>query len=79
MRVLSYIIAATAGLVLLAAAFAWYKIARKPKNDLVAGRGGRPATKRVRVASRLLMIALGLSGLAALVAVSGAVLRIFKV
>jgi hypothetical protein len=79
MRELSFTIAAVAGLVLLAAAFAWFKIGLKPKNDLIAGSGGRPATRRLRTASRLIMIALVLSGLAAMVAVSGSMLRLFKV
>jgi hypothetical protein len=79
MREFSFVIAAVAGLALLAAAFAWFKIGRNPKNDLTAGRGGRPETRRLRTASRLLMAALFLSGLAAIVAVSGSMLRIFKV
>ena len=79
MREISFAIAALAGLALLAAAFAWAKIGRNPKNDLTAGIAGRPETRRLRTASRLLMIALALSGLAAIVAVSGSMLRIFKV
>jgi hypothetical protein len=79
MRELSFVVAVVAGLILLAAAFAWLKIGRNPKNDLTAGRGGRPETRRLRTASTLLITALGLSGLAALIAVSGSMLRIFKV
>ena len=78
MRELSFAIAAVAGLALLAAAFAWLKIGSNPKNNFIAGPGGRPETKRLRMA-RILMIALALSGVAAIVAVSGSLLRVFKV
>jgi hypothetical protein len=79
MRELSYVIAFVAGLALLAAAGAWFKIARNPKNDLTAGGGGKPATERLKRASRLLAIALGLSGLAVVVAVIGWFLQLLKV
>jgi hypothetical protein len=79
MRELSFMIAAVAVLALLAASFAWFKIGRNPKNDLIVGQGGKPVTKRLKRASRLLMIAVALSGLAAIVALSGSVLRVFKI
>ena len=69
MRELSYLIAFLAGLALLVAAVAWIKISRNPKSDLTARGGGKPATKRLRRASMLLAIALGLSGLAVVFAV----------
>jgi hypothetical protein len=79
MRELSYVIALIAGLVAIAAAAAWLKIVRNPKNDLTAGGGGKPTTRRLRRASALVAIALGLSGVAAVVAVVGSVLRLFKI
>ena len=79
MRELSYVIAAMAGLVLLAAAGAWFKIARNPKNDLTKGAGRKPETKRMRTASRLIAIGLGLSGLALFIAVIAWFLRLLKI
>ena len=79
MRYLSYVIAICAALVLLAAAGAWLKIQRNPKNDLTAGGGGKPATNRLKWASGLVAVALGLSGLAAIVAVIAWTLRLLKI
>jgi hypothetical protein len=73
---LSYFTAALAALVLLAAAVAWFKIVRNPKNDLTLGGGGKPATKRVKRASRLIAVAVGLCGLAAFLAVAGWFIRL---
>jgi hypothetical protein len=71
---LSYVIAAIAVLALLWAGRAWFKIARNPKDDLTAGGGGKPQTKRLKKASRLIAVALGLSALAAVFAIIGGVL-----
>ena len=79
MRELSYFIAFVAGLALLAAGRAWFKIRRNPKNHLTIGGGGEPENKRLKRASGLLLIALGLSGLAAVVAVIAWSLKMFKV
>jgi len=68
-RELSYVIAIIAGLVLLVAVGAWLRIARRPKNDLVEGEGGKPVSQRATWASGLIVVALGLSGLAACIAV----------
>lgn len=69
MRELSYIIAIVAGLVLLVAVGAWVRIVEKPKNDLIEGESGKPVSQRATWASRLVVVALGLSGLAACIAV----------
>ena len=69
MRDVSYAIAVVAGLALLLAAAAWFKIGRNPKGDLAVGGGGKPQTKRPRRASTLLAIALALSGLAVVFAI----------
>lgn len=79
MRELSFVIAIIAGLSLLAAAVAWFRIVRNPKNDLTKGGGGQPPTSRANWASRLIAIALGLSGLAVIVAVISWFLRILQV
>lgn len=69
MRELSFVIALIAGLVLMVAVGAWLRIARRPRNDLVEGEGGKPISQRATWASRLIVVALGLSGLAAAIAV----------
>lgn len=71
MRELSCLIALFAAAFFLVAMAAWIKIGRNPKSDLTAGGGGKPATKRLKRASALLTIALGLSGLAMVLAVIG--------
>jgi hypothetical protein len=73
---LSYVVAVLAALVLLAAGVAWFKIVRNPKNDLTLGGGGKPDTKRLKRASRLIAVAVGLCGLAAFLAIVGWVLRL---
>jgi hypothetical protein len=73
MREISYVIAVVAVLALLWAGRAWFKIVRNPKNDLTAGGGGKPATKRLKKASTLIAVALGLSALAAIFAIIGGV------
>ena len=69
MRDISYVIGLVSALVLLAAAFAWLKIQRNPRDDLTVGQGGKPNSKRLTTASLLISMALGFSGVAAAVAV----------
>lgn len=79
MRELSYVSAFFAGLILLTAAASWFKILRNPKNDLIAGRGGKPDTPRLKSAAMLTAVALGLSGVAMILAVLDWFLRVMKV
>jgi multisubunit Na+/H+ antiporter MnhB subunit len=79
MRELSYVAALIAGLVLLVAAAAWFRIQRNPGNDLTAGQGGKPDSNRLKTASWLISAAVGIAGLAALIAVISLVLRVLKI
>ncbi|HET7817348.1 MAG TPA: hypothetical protein VFK58_07195 [Sphingomicrobium sp.] len=56
------------GMFLLATANAWLKIYRKPKDDLTAA-SDTPASDRLKSAALLTGVSLGLSGLAAILAV----------
>lgn len=69
-RELSYIVAILGGMFLLAAANAWRKIYRKPKGDLTDAMD-TPASARLKSAGLLTAIALGLSGLAAILGIVG--------
>jgi hypothetical protein len=79
MRGLSYITALIAGLVLLVAAAAWFRIHRNPRNDLTAGQGGKPDSNRLKTASWLIYAALGIAALAAVFALISMVLRVLKI
>jgi len=79
MRELSYVCAFFAGLVLLVAAVSWFRILRNPKNDLVAGGGGKPDSRRLKSAGMLTAAALGLSGIAMIFAVSDWLLRVLNI
>lgn len=76
---LSYIAALIAGLVLLVAAAAWFRIQRKPRNDLTQGQGGKPDSNRLKTASWLISAAVGIAGLAALFALISLTLRVLKI
>ena len=70
MRDLSFMVAFLGGLFLLAAANAWWKIYRKPRGDLTDAMD-TPASPRLKSAGFLTAVALGLSGLAAILGVVG--------
>jgi hypothetical protein len=69
MRDFSYVISIIAALVSVVAAVAWLRIYRNPKNDLSAGGGGKPQSSRLKAASGLIAVAVGLMVVAALLAV----------
>ena len=68
MREASYVIAFFGGLVLLAAAWAWWKVVSEPEEEPTEGRVG-VHSKRVKGAARATAIAFALSGIAAILAV----------
>jgi hypothetical protein len=68
MREASYVIAFFGGLVLLAAAWAWWKVVSEPEEEPTEGRVG-VHSKRVKDAARATAIAFALSGIAAILAV----------
>jgi hypothetical protein len=74
MRELSYVIAFFAAIFLLAAAAAWWRVISEPETEASEGRV-EIDSQRVRAAARATAIALGLSGVAALVAVIGWFIR----
>jgi hypothetical protein len=69
MRELSFLVALIAGLVLLVATAAWFRIQRNPRNDLTRGKGGNPYSNRLKAASWLTSAALAIAGLAAVIAI----------
>jgi hypothetical protein len=69
MRDFSYVISLIAALVSVVAAVAWLRIYRNPKSDLSAGGGGKPQSSRLKAASGLIAVAVGLMVVAALLAV----------
>jgi hypothetical protein len=69
MREASYVIAFFGGLVLLAAAWAWWKVVSEPEEEPTEGRVG-VHSKRVKGAARATAIAFALSGLAAILGVA---------
>ncbi|MEP6982898.1 MAG: hypothetical protein ABI853_04550 [Sphingomicrobium sp.] len=79
MREFSYMAALIAGLVLLVAAAAWFRIQRNPRNDLTMGQGGKPDSNRLKTASWLISAAVGIAALAALIAVIALALRVLKI
>jgi hypothetical protein len=70
MRELSYGLAFIAALFLLWAALAWWRIISEPEQEATEGRVEFDSL-RVRAAARATALALGMSGLAAVVAVLG--------
>ena len=68
MREASYVIAFFGGLVLLAAAWAWWQVVSETEEEPTEGRVG-VHSKRVKGAARATAIAFALSGIAAIVAV----------
>ena len=79
LRELSYMVGIVAALFLGAAAVAWFKIRRNPKDDLTAGQGGKPDSNRLKTASLLIATALGIGGIAAAIAIVSWVLRVLKI
>ena len=71
----SYIVAFFGALFLLAAAAAWWKIARDPKEKEAAAAHIGIDSRRVKSAAVATAIAFGLSGVAAILAVLGWFLR----
>lgn len=59
-----------AGILLIVAVIAWVKLFRGPKLQAVGDRGAASVSK-VEIASQLLVLAAGLSGIAAILAVAG--------
>ena len=72
MRAISYALALCAALFFLAAAAAWWRIYRDPRDDLTVG---GVDSKRLKAAARLTAVTFGLSGIAAILAVSDWFLR----
>jgi len=79
LRELSYMVGIVAALFLAAAAVAWFRIRRNPKDDLTAGQGGKPDSNRLKTASLLIATALGIGGIAAAIAIVSWVLRVLKI
>lgn len=76
---LSHMAALMAGLVLLVAGVAWFRIQRKPQDDLTVSEGGKPHSNRLRTASWLISAALAIAGLAAFFALISLVLTVLKI
>jgi hypothetical protein len=70
MREISYAVAFVAALFLIAAAIAWWRVITEPEQEAIEGRVEFDSL-RVRAAARATALALGISGVAALVAVIG--------
>ena len=68
MREASYVVAFFGALVLLVAAWDWWKVVSEPEDEPTEGRVGIHS-KRVKGAARATAIAFALSGIAAIVAV----------
>ena len=69
MREASYVVAFFGALVLLVAAWDWWKVVSEPEDEPTAGRVG-VHSKRVKDAARATAIAFALSGIAAILAVA---------
>ena len=74
MRELSYIVALLGGLVLLVAAAAWWRVVREPEQESTEGRVGLDSN-RVKAAARMTAAAFALSGIAAILAVVGWIIK----
>ena len=74
MRETSYVVAFFGALVLLAAAWAWWKVVSEAEEEPTEGRVG-VHSKRVKDAARATAIAFALSGIAAILAVAARFLR----
>ena len=68
MRELSYVTALLGGLLLLAAAVAWWRVVREPEQEPTEGRIGIDS-RRVKDAARMTAAAFAVSGIAAILAV----------
>lgn len=74
MRAASYVVALFSALFLIAAAVAWWNVVRQSDDEGAADRL-ELHLRRVKSAAGLTAIALGLSGVAAIMAVTGWILR----